>query len=132
MIETEKAHSAQRLADQQTRHEKIISGLRTLLSEAGHPQQHQRASRPATPKTGDRRAVPRVHGFRAPQLLTQRHQYLTVSSCRISLYGIKSAGCAGAGVDWLALFPHLPGRSGSACCARPGGRARAGRPGGQR
>ena len=43
----EKVHSAQRLADQQTRHEATVSRLRTLLNEAGHPQQDRRASRRA-------------------------------------------------------------------------------------
>jgi chromosome segregation ATPase len=46
-IETEKAHSAQRLVDQHTRHEETISDLRTQLREAGHQPQQRRASRRA-------------------------------------------------------------------------------------
>jgi hypothetical protein len=46
-IETEKAHSAQRLADQHTRHEETISELRTQRREARHPPQQRRASRRA-------------------------------------------------------------------------------------
>jgi hypothetical protein len=51
--------------------------------------------------------------------------------CRIRLYGIKSAASGGA--DEMARVVYsLPFRSGSASCARPVGRARAGRTEGRR
>jgi chromosome segregation ATPase len=46
-IETEKAHSAQRLADQHTRHEETVAELRAQLRDAGHSPQPRRASRRA-------------------------------------------------------------------------------------
>ncbi|MGC1732440.1 MAG: hypothetical protein WA731_07190, partial [Pseudonocardiaceae bacterium] len=47
--------------------------------------------------------------------------------CRIWLYEIKHAACGGADVAELVALLACP-RADPACCARPGGRARAGRP----
>ncbi|HET9255789.1 MAG TPA: hypothetical protein VFO16_11365 [Pseudonocardiaceae bacterium] len=62
-IETEKAHGAQRLADQQTRHDETISQLRVQFREAGRA--HNSNDAPA----GDPDEGPVTS-----KLSTQRHQ----------------------------------------------------------
>ena len=56
-------------------------------------------------------------------------QCVTLRCCRIWLYGIKAPPAAAR--TWLSWYSsRVPARADPACCARPGGRARAGRPGG--
>jgi hypothetical protein len=56
--------------------------------------------------------------------------WLSVVCCRIALYGIKRAALGGADMAEFVVLLVCPLRAEPACCARPDGRARAGRPDG--